>query len=70
MLLAVFKRVSQYQMHSTDPKYLYAFAIACYKLSPGMDFSASVSADFCCQMCFLYLTIHLLIYGTIYLMMI
>lgn len=33
MLLAVFKRVSQYQMHSTDPKYLYAFAIACYKQS-------------------------------------
>lgn len=70
MLLAVFKKVSEPQMHSTDPKYLYSFATVCYKLRPGMDFSASVSAYFCCQMCFLYLTIHLLICGTINLMMI
>lgn len=68
MPLPVFKRVSQYQMHLTDPKSLYAFAIACNKLSPGMDFSASLSADFCCQMCFLYLTIDFLIYGAINLM--
>lgn len=66
MLLAVIKRVSEYQMHSTDPKYLYSFTI----VSPGMDFTASVSEDFCCQMCFLYLTIHLLIYEIINLMMI
>lgn len=29
MLLAVFKGISQYQMHLTDPKYLYSFAIVC-----------------------------------------
>lgn len=69
MLLTVFKRISQYQMHSTDSKYLYAFAVARYKFSPGMDFVASLSADFSHQMCFLYLAIHLLIYGTIVQMM-
>lgn len=47
MLLAVFRGVIHYQMHLTDPKYLYSSAIVFYKLSPRTDFNASVSADFC-----------------------
>lgn len=46
MLLAALKKVSHYQRHSTDPKYLYSFAVVCYRLSPGVDFNASVSAGF------------------------